>query len=139
MFKTDQYVGTISTVLEMSLGVGKSPLFICIRTQQEAQHYEARTPGLWQQCGSGMVATWATEVALFICPLFLERGHRPGKSQPKACPGVEENKFHVQSDQPRLFGDRGSEITKYLIVLYNFFKAYPTSPDPNIYMNSALG
>ena len=88
MFKTDQYVGTISTVLEMSLAVGKSPLFICIRTKQEAQHYEALAPGLWQQCGSGMVATLATETALFICPLFLEQGHRPGYPQAKACPGV---------------------------------------------------
>lgn len=39
---------------------------------------------------------------------------------------------------PKLFGDRGLEITKYLVVLYSFFKPYPTSPDPNIYMNLAL-
>ena len=46
MFKTDQYLGTISTVLDLSLGVGKLPLFICIRSKAEAQYYEASTPGL---------------------------------------------------------------------------------------------
>ena len=40
---------------------------------------------------------------------------------------------------PKLFGDWGLEITKYLIVLYSFFEAYPTSPDPDIYMNLAFG
>lgn len=87
MFNSDQYLGTISKVLDQSLGVGKAPLFVCIRSREEAQSYEARTPGLWQKCDSG-IATWATEIALFICPLFLERGHRTGNPQPRACPGV---------------------------------------------------
>ena len=86
-----------------------------------------------------MVATLATEMALFICPLFLERGHRPGYPQPKACPGVKDNKFYLEPSEPKLFGDRGLEITKYLVLLYNFFRPYPTSLDPNIYMNLALG
>ena len=137
MFKTDQYHGTISTVLEQSLAVGKSPLFVCIRSKEEAQYYETSTPGLWQRCESG-VATWAREIALFICPLFLERGHRTGNPQPMACPGVKENKFFVKDGMPKLFGDRGLEITKYLLVLYNPFNPYPTSPDPDIYMNLAL-
>lgn len=77
-------------------------------------------------------------MALFTCPLFLERGHRTGNPQPRACPGVAENKFYVKPGMPKLFGDRGLEITKYLVVLYSFFKPYPTSPDPNIYMNLAL-
>ena len=137
MFKTDQYHGTISRVLEKSLAVGQSPLFICIRSQEEAQNYEASTPGLWQRCESG-VATWPREIALFICPLFLERGHRAGSPQPKACPGVKENKFYVKDGMPTLFGDRGLEITKYLLVLYSPFQTWPTSLDPDIYMNLAL-
>lgn len=54
MFKSDQYLGTISTVLDQSLGVGKAPLFVCIRSREEAQSYEASTPGLWQKCDSGI-------------------------------------------------------------------------------------
>lgn len=137
MFKTDQYHGTISRVLEKSLAVGKSPLFICIRSKEEAQSYEESTPGLWQRCESGL-ATWAREIALFICPLFLERGQRPGLPQSKACPGVHENKFYVKDRTLQLLGDRGLEITKYLLVLYSPFQPYPTHLDPDIYMNLAL-
>ena len=137
MFKTDQYLGTISTVLERSQVLGKSPLFVCIRSQEEAQSYETSTPGLWQRCESGL-ATWAREIALFICPLFLERGQRTGNPQPNACPGVRDNLFYVKDGMPQLFGDRALEITKYLLVLYNPFKPFSTSPDPDIYMNLAL-
>ena len=68
-----------------------------------------------------MVATLATETALFICPLFLERGHLPGYPQPKACPGVKDNKCYLEPGEPKLFGDRGLEITKYLVLSVQLF------------------
>lgn len=138
IFKSGQYSSTIRSMLDRSLGMPKKPVFICIRSEAEAQDYEAEAPSLWQECSTGRY-TWATETALFICPGFLRRGQSPGGPQLKACPGVEANLFYTIPNKPTLFGNRGYEITDYLLILENNFAPYQVSGDPSVYMNLPLG
>ena len=138
IFKSNYYSARISGVLERTLEMPKPPVFICIRSEAEAQDYETRVPGLWQQCNSGR-STWGTEIALFLCPEFLRRGQTPGAPMSKACPTVMANEFRTVPMKPTLFGNRAYEITKYLLDLENTFDPYQASQDPNVYMNTPLG
>ena len=138
IFKSEQYSSTIRTILDRSLEMPNKPVFICIRSEAEAQDYEAEAPSLWQECNSGR-RSWGTATALFLCPEFLKRGQNPGSPQFKACPGVAANRFHTFPNKPILFGDRSSELTDYLLVLENTFVPYAVSEDPNVYMNLPLG
>ena len=137
IFKSPQYSATIFRVLDRGLGTSKAPLFICIRSEAEAQTYESRAPDLWQQCNSGRF-TWPTETALYFCPGFLQRGQNPGGPQPRACPSVMANRFRTVQDMPILFANRGYEITKYLLLIHNNFDPYQSPNDPNVYMNLPL-
>ena len=137
IFKTEQYSATIRTILDKSLQMSKTPVFICIRSEAEAQDYEAEAPSLWQECKTGR-STWGTDTALFLCPGFLKRGQNPGNPQSKACPGVAANRFHTVPNKPILFGDRSYELTDYLLILENVFAPYEVSEDPNVYMNLPL-
>ena len=138
IFKTTQFSSTITTILHRSLEMRKTPVLICIRSEAEAQDYEAEAPNLWQECNSGK-PTWGTDTALFLCPGFVKRGQNPGSRRPKACPGVAANSFHTIPNKPILFGDRGFELTKYIIGLENNFAPSQVSEDPNVYMNLPLG
>ena len=138
IFKIEQYSPTIRDILDKSLQMAKTPVFICIRSEAEAQDYEADAPSLWQECNSGK-PTWGTDKALYLCPKFLQRGQNPGSPQPKACPGVADNRFHTIFNKPILFGDRGYELADYLLILENSFAPYQVSQDPNVYMNLPLG
>lgn len=138
MFKTAQYYPTIYTVLGRTRGTARHPTFICIRSEADAQEYEDRVPGLWQECSSGR-PTWETGFALFLCPEFLRGGQSPGYPLRQACPGVNANRFHTVPNEPILFGDRAYFITKYLLILENTFGPYQISEDPDVYMNLPLG
>ena len=138
IFKTQQYAPTIRTILDKSLQMSKTPFFICIRSEAEAEDYEADAPSLWQECNSGRPTFWGTDEALFLCPKFLQRGQNPGSPLPKACPGIAENRFHTIFNKPILFGDRGYELADYLLIFENFFAPYQVSDDPNVYMNLPL-
>ena len=139
IFKTGQYFGTISGVLYRSLRAIEKAPFICIRSEAEALGWELeyQVPDLWQLCNIGR-PTWPTQTALFLCPEFLRRGQAPGGPSFDACPGIAENKFYTVPNEPLLFADRGLEITRYTLIIQQFFDPYHTSDDPDVYMNLPL-
>lgn len=137
IFKSDEYQAVVNEVLTPLFNLPGDLEFICVRSEAEAQSYLARVPALWQVCDSGE-PTYSDETTLFICSQFLQRGLDPGSPRPKACPFVNNNKFYPRPGEIKLFQNRASRITAFVLHVYNELE-HPDTSDYNVAINLPFG
>ena len=139
IFKSDEYQAVVNEVLTPLFNLPGDLQFICVRSEAEAQPYLARVPALWQVCNSGEL-TYSDETTLFICSPFIQKRLDPGTPKPNACPLVNNNMFYPRPGGNRLFQDRASRITGFLLHVYNELESFnPDTSDYNVAINLPLG
>ena len=139
IFKSDEYQAVVNQVLTELFNLPGDLEFICVRSEAEAQSYLARVPALWQVCDSGEL-TYSDETTLFICSQFLQRSLDPGNPRPDACPFVNNNKFYSWPGRKRLFQNRASRITGFVLHVYNELEFFnPDISDYNVVINLPFG
>ena len=137
IFKSDEYQPVVNEVFNPLFNLPGDLKFICIRSEAEAQSYLARAPALWQVCNSGE-PTYSDETILFICSHFLQRGLDPGCPRSNTYPLVNNNRFYPRPGERKLFQNRASRITGFMLHVYNELE-HPNTSDYNVAINLLFG
>ena len=143
IFKSNKYRERIVAVFEYT-GVfftwrprpqSERPIFICIRTEAEADAYRSQQPALWGYCSLDLfLFTWSTWETLFLCPEFFNLPDDSEEPQHGSCPAVQENRFADNAQGEQFKNSKASAITEF--ALHYFDRRIDYGPLTRTYVES---